>query len=137
LPGIFNAVNNETLVSKNEELHKIRMTYENLHFLILVAKSRILGTDCPLSGEIIGITWVEGQIPPSIFIPPKSSFWQLSQRQANKRIGVRLEERGVCILRTDSKQSSPLSNFIHTTLGQFPPSHVISQITPMGEIADL
>jgi len=75
---------------------------------------------------------------PPIFIPPKNSFWLLSWRQTNKRIGVRLVERGVCILSTDSKQSSPLSNLIHNTHGQFcdpHPPHVISQITPMGEIS--
>jgi len=49
-------------------------------------------------------------------------------------------ERGVCILRTDSKQSSPLSNLIHNTHGQFCdplPPMLLAKLRLQVKLADL
>ena len=63
---------------------------------------------CPSSGEIIGVTWMEGQMPPtSIFILPKNSFWLLSQIQAHKRIEVRLGGKGCMYIKDRFKTIFP------------------------------
>jgi hypothetical protein len=57
---------------------------------------------------LVGRTAKGSKFPlPIFFLPKNSFFWLLNWREANKKIGVRVGQRGVCILRTGSSQSSP------------------------------
>jgi len=52
-----------------------------------------------------------GEYPHPIFFLPKNSFLLAADwRGANKKIGVKVGERGVCILRTIPTNLPPLSN---------------------------
>jgi hypothetical protein len=65
------------------------------------------------AGNCRGVTWGRGegggQLPPSKYVSYLRIvfFWLPSWTGANKKIGAKVGERGVCILRSDSNQSSP------------------------------
>ena len=59
--------------------------------------------------KLIEVTWGGREInpPPPVFFLPKNSFLLATEfKRANKKIGVRVGERGICILGTGSNQSS-------------------------------
>jgi hypothetical protein len=70
-----------------------------------------LKVDSPLVGTSVicgGGGGPGSPMPPrQYFFYLRIDFWLLSCRAANKKIGVRVGERGVCTQRTGSKQSSP------------------------------
>jgi len=56
----------------------------------------------------VSITWGRtGKWCSNIFLTIFFSFLVVELKTANKKIGVRVGERGVCILMTGSNQSSP------------------------------